>query len=728
MDQLFKLQSLFIVPPIVSLAFGIAIAMISLVKGRWRTENILFAVLCLWWSVLNVAFISHHLFRGNVELIMVIERVGHFFFVYLPAVNLFFFFRMTGTRSRVMLPAAFAASFIFSLTTWTEWYFDGLYTYSWGYIARGGIAFQVFSLYGTSVVLYLFYFFIKKMRSERNQIIRLKLRYILLAFLLNGLLTLVNFPAMNGIDVYPVGNVAFLPLAFLAYGVLSHRLMEVRSVLHVTLMWAVMSSLLLVPNAVLFYFIYPHVKHLGTAPLFALCVFWFFANYIYLRLVQPRIDQLFNRRRYDLNRLEESFIDSISSLQSLDDLIGQLTSLVKRSLNFGSAEMILCHGDVASLTNSARTDCELDPEVGRWFVNANHLIDRAMVETNPDYEPNRDSLLPLFGRYGAVYLVPFVQKGELLALLALPEKLNLRPLASFEVNYLNKIRTAASIALDNSVLYGNLARMKESLEQMVEERTSELKKAMAALWGEMELARKIQTVLLPRSPAISGFEIAAYMRPADEVGGDYYDVINAEGVDWLVIGDVSGHGVAAGLIMMMVQTAIHTVITGRPNLKPEVVLGRVNSVITRNIQRLNEDRYMTITVIACLDGGAFHFSGQHENIMIHRSATGTVELVETEGVWLGISETMRPPAAGGFTLERGDTLLLYTDGITEAWTKGSIRDRRDPESEMFGMDRLRSILQRQGGASPEAIRDGILAELEGYSPADDVTMLILRRV
>ncbi|MBN2078750.1 MAG: SpoIIE family protein phosphatase [Spirochaetes bacterium] len=727
MDQLFQAQSVFIIPPVVSLAFGIAIALISLVKGRWRLENILFAVLCLWWSLLNVAFISHHLFRGNEELIMRIERVVHFFFVYLPAVNLFFFFRMTGTRSRVILPAAVVASFLFSLTTWTEWYFNGLYTYSWGYIARGGIAFQIFSIYGTSVVLYLFYFFIKKMRSERNQIIRLKLRYILLAFLLNGFLTIFNFPAMNGMDFYPIGNVAFLPLAFLAYGVLSHRLMEVRSVLHISLMWAVMSSLLLVPNAMLFYFIYPHVKNLGTAALFALCVLWFFANYIYLRLVQPRIDQLFNRRRYDLNRLGESFIGSISSLQTLDDLINQLTSLVKRSLNFGSAEIILCHENVASLTNSLRIDCDLDPAVSLWFVKANHLVDRAMVESNPDYENDRDRLLPLFDRYDAVFLVPFVQKGDLLALMALPEKLNLRPLASFEVNYLNKIRTAASIALDNSVLYGNLAMMKESLAQMVEERTSELKRAMDALWGEMELARKIQTVLLPRSPAIRGFEIAAYMRPADEVGGDYYDVINAEGIDWLVIGDVSGHGVAAGLIMMMVQTAIHIVITGKPNLKPEVVLERVNSVITQNIRRLNEDRYMTITVIACLNGGAFHFSGQHENIMIHRLASGAVELVETEGIWLGISETMRPPAAGGFSLERGDTLLLYTDGITEAWRKGSIRDQRDPESEMFGMERLRSIFQRLGGSPPDAIRDGILAELEGYSPADDITMLILRR-
>ena len=190
-----------------------------------------------------------------------------------------------------------------------------------------------------------------------------------------------------------------------------------------------------------------------------------------------------------------------------------------------------------------------------------------MVESRDDYAPVRAGLLELFERYGATYIVPFVTPGRAAGLLLLPEKQNLRQITAYEVGFINRIKSAATIALANSIMYSRLAMLKDNLEHLVEERTAELVKAMSALWGEMELAKKIQTVLLPRAPAISGLEIAAYMRPADEVGGDYYDVINAQGIDWLVIGDVSGHGVPAGLIMMMVQTAIHTVLEGKPNLQ-----------------------------------------------------------------------------------------------------------------------------------------------------------------
>jgi serine phosphatase RsbU (regulator of sigma subunit) len=270
--------------------------------------------------------------------------------------------------------------------------------------------------------------------------------------------------------------------------------------------------------------------------------------------------------------------------------------------------------------------------------------------------------------------------------------------------------------------------LKEHLENLVEEGTAELVKAMHALWGEMELAKKIQTVLLPRAPAISGLEIAAYMRPADEVGGDYYDVINAKGIDWLVIGDVSGHGVPAGLIMMMVQTAIHTVLEGKPNLRPDAVLSRVNRVITENIKMLNEDRYMMITVIASLSGGTFHFSGQHQHIMIYRCGDGSLELVETNGIWLGISESLKPPASGGFMLGVGDALMLYTDGLTDAWRAGSIKDERDPETDMFGMTRLEDAFRRLGDRPPDKIRDGILGEVQGYEFNDDVTIVVVKRV
>lgn len=151
----------------------------------------------------------------------------------------------------------------------------------------------------------------------------------------------------------------------------------------------------------------------------------------------------------------------------------------------------------------------------------------------------------------------------------------------FSQAYLLAYRFTKSMEAEER-LTGELSALTSNLEQRVQKRTLELKGAYEEmkvtneeltnarnhLWGEMQLARKIQTVLLPKKPVIPGYEIAAYMETADEVGGDYYDVINADGKNWLVIGDVSGHGVPAGLIMMMAQTAIHTVLKERPHARP----------------------------------------------------------------------------------------------------------------------------------------------------------------
>lgn len=280
-----------------------------------------------------------------------------------------------------------------------------------------------------------------------------------------------------------------------------------------------------------------------------------------------------------------------------------------------------------------------------------------------------------------------------------------------------------------SAMNRELKELNVNLETRVTERTEELTVARDALWGEMQLAKKIQTVLLPVDPAITGFEITGYMKPADEVGGDYYDIINAGGLDWIVIGDVSGHGIPAGLIMMMVQTSIHTVLLSNPELQPSELLARVNHVITENIKRLSEDKYMTITVLACHMNGAFHFSGLHQDILVYRVKSGKTELVETSGMWIGIVDDISSMVDDfRLSLDPGDTMLLYTDGITEAWKKGSIRDARDPVMEMFGEDRLIEIFSRCGNESSLAIKDAIVAELDQYECNDDITMVVVRRL
>jgi serine phosphatase RsbU (regulator of sigma subunit) len=242
----------------------------------------------------------------------------------------------------------------------------------------------------------------------------------------------------------------------------------------------------------------------------------------------------------------------------------------------------------------------------------------------------------------------------------------------------------------------------------------------AALGTEMELAKQIQTVLLPEKPEISGYEIVASLEPAEEVGGDYYDVISVAGYDWIVIGDVSGHGLTAGLVMMMVQTAIHTVLLENPAVSPSALLTAVNWTIYENIARMNEAKHVTIVVLAAKKDGTFSFSGLHEDILIWRAADRHVEKVETDGMWIGlepdISEML---SVNELKLEQGDCLVLYTDGITEAWSE---------DGKMFGDKLLASIVESAGGKSAAEIHADIIGALKDYEKPDDVTLFVMKRV
>jgi serine phosphatase RsbU (regulator of sigma subunit) len=282
----------------------------------------------------------------------------------------------------------------------------------------------------------------------------------------------------------------------------------------------------------------------------------------------------------------------------------------------------------------------------------------------------------------------------------------------------------------------------ENLEHKVEQRTEELNAAMEELtaaneqlkeardelWGEMELAKKIQTILLPHAPCVQGCEAAVYMAPARHVGGDYYDIINLPGVDWIVIGDVSGHGVSAGLVMMMAQTSIRTVLRNTPGIMPHRLLELVNDILYENLRMLSEERYMTMTAIALDPDGSFRYAGLHEDLLIYRAADGAVEAHETDGAWLGMYPDIRARGRDqALSLGPGDVLLLHTDGVVNAWKKETVGGQRNPEKDMFGAAGLIAILREHGKARPPDILGEIRQALGGYAPDDDATVVIIKR-
>lgn len=251
----------------------------------------------------------------------------------------------------------------------------------------------------------------------------------------------------------------------------------------------------------------------------------------------------------------------------------------------------------------------------------------------------------------------------------------------------------------------------------------ELTATRDALWGEMQLAKKIQTCLVPSSPAIDKCEVLGYMQTADEVGGDYYDVINStfkeDGKDWLVIGDVSGHGVPAGLVMMMVQSLIHAIIkTGHYNT-PAEVLTQVNKTLTQNIRLLSENKYMTITLLSLKKDGTLEYAGAHQDLLIYRKKKKVIEQIETPGFWIGIEDDIEPLLVNNkIKLDKGDLLFLFTDGVTEAILS----------HEMFEINGIRKVMEKHSEESLETVKSKLLEALSGYKQLDDITFMMVRRI
>jgi serine phosphatase RsbU (regulator of sigma subunit)/ligand-binding sensor domain-containing protein len=267
-----------------------------------------------------------------------------------------------------------------------------------------------------------------------------------------------------------------------------------------------------------------------------------------------------------------------------------------------------------------------------------------------------------------------------------------------------------------------IAHLKREFRHQKEKQQIEQEKAV--LLKEMELARKIQTALLPKKTEHDELEIEAVMLPSDEVGGDFYDILQGkDGELWLGIGDVSGHGVTPGLIMMMAQTVHATVIT-HLSYSPREVLVIVNNMLYKNVQeRLGENHFMTFTALKYLGAGKFQYSGAHLSLIVYRAKEKTCELIRTKGVYLNFLEDISRTAKNReFSIDIGDILILYTDGLTEAAnSKGDILDQK-------GFIR---IIEAHAHEDTETLRNSILNDVLNWCENkrdDDMTLVVVRRV
>lgn len=243
------------------------------------------------------------------------------------------------------------------------------------------------------------------------------------------------------------------------------------------------------------------------------------------------------------------------------------------------------------------------------------------------------------------------------------------------------------------------------------------------LQKETEIAQQIQTEVLPQEFQVPGLQIAARMLPAASVGGDYYDVLpTAEGA-WIGFGDVTGHGLLSGLIMLMIQSMVKSAVSLEPQAQPSALVIALNRALYDNIRfRLKRDEHATFTLIRFEAGGKLTFAGAHEEILICRKRTGRCERLQTPGIWLGtLPDVSQLTCDDETTLETGDLMVLYSDGITESLSSSR---------EQFGVERVMSIIEQCQAKPVDEICDYVLGKAQAWtaSQLDDMTILAARYV
>jgi two-component system sensor histidine kinase ChiS len=249
--------------------------------------------------------------------------------------------------------------------------------------------------------------------------------------------------------------------------------------------------------------------------------------------------------------------------------------------------------------------------------------------------------------------------------------------------------------------------------------------------AELDVARRLQQMVLPKPfelERIEQLDIACHMQPADEVGGDYYDILPHDGGLKIGIGDVTGHGLKSGVLMLMAQTAIRT-LTTHNEIEPKRFLSVLNRTIYDNIQRMQLDRMMTLSLLDYCDG-RMRISGQHEEVLIVRR-NGQVERLDTidlgafVGIMADISDYISEVEA---ILEPGDGVVLYTDGIIESRREGA-----DPTvGNLYGLERLCDVVSHHWHLPAEEIRRAVIDDVTRHVGRrskldDDLTLLILKQ-
>jgi phosphoserine phosphatase RsbU/P len=426
--------------------------------------------------------------------------------------------------------------------------------------------------------------------------------------------------------------------------------------------------------------------------------------------LQLWIDRRFFRESYTSELVLHELSEQARTLTESASLLSTISRRISEILHVPQIAVLLRGGQVFRLQQSVGFDIALPVTLSENSQTVQSLIRENRPATL--YREDPDSWFARVGpeeqralnAVNAEVLLPLPGREKLMGLITLGPKLSEEPYSSSDLRLLQSVATQTGLALEVSELAHSLAR-----EAAQRERINR----------EIEIAREVQERLFPQViPQLPNIDLAGACRPAQGVGGDYYDFIELEdGRVGLAIGDVSGKGISAALVMASLRASLRGMLLEHPESLARLI-GNVNRLV---FESSTVNRYATF-FFSIFDPVArtlkYVNAGHNAPILLRR--TGEQLTLEIGGPVIGLISHLTYQE-GSVNVEPGDLLLAYTDGISEAMTV---------KEEEWGEERMIAAAQKARSGTAQDIVDAILNAADHFTQGapqhDDMTLLVMK--
>lgn len=369
----------------------------------------------------------------------------------------------------------------------------------WGYYPIYGVAGRIFLGFFYIFFLLSFYNFFSALKQETSILKKKQIKLVGIAFFISVIGSVDYIPKIVPVSLYPFGYLPVLVwILIVAYVIVRYRVMDIQTVIHKTIMWTATSLLFAAPVVLLSYW---GKDWLVTMNPFVFCLVIFGLVSLlglHVRLIQPKIDHIFQRRRWDLAQVSEKFMDELTHLKELNEFSRLIVETIRKAFYVEDISLLLSKDEtspflcVAKVPDGSLPVFERQNNFFAWLEKTEGLVHREYLDIDPRYESVKEEAKAYFDDVNAQVCVPLGLEQRLIGIINIGKKANLKRFDVAEINFLSDLRKTAAIALSNTLrsiaMQESLRQWNVELEKKVEERTAELKETQAQLIQAEKLA------------------------------------------------------------------------------------------------------------------------------------------------------------------------------------------------------------------------------------------------